>query len=97
MKKESCKLYSCGSTCSSTVGRMRQFGSSTEASGSKEAREASPRHRIRGARTEAVAEQRERFQVRLRSGIHLPRAKTGDHPEGGRQIYGRKPGCENQY
>ena len=37
--------------------------------------EASPRHRIRGARTEAAAEQRERFQVRLRSGIHLPRGQ----------------------
>ena len=37
--------------------------------------EASPRHRIRGARTEAAAEQRERFRVRLRSGIHLPRGQ----------------------
>ena len=74
MKKSHVSFILAAALAAALLAGCGSSGSSADASGSGKAG-ASPRHRIRGARPEVAAEQRERFRVRLRSGIHLPRGQ----------------------
>ena len=74
MKKSHVSFILAAALAAALLAGCGSSGSSTVASGSKEAGSQSQAQDT-GSRTEAAAEQRESFQVRLRSGIHLPRGQ----------------------
>ena len=98
MKKSHVSFIIAAALAAALLAGCGSSGSSADASGSGKAG-----GQTRGTgggkpRMELTAGLRERFSGEITFWHSFyPGAKTGDHPEGGGQIHGREPGCENQY